>query len=73
MDPPGEGRELADATGRAIGAVVVDEDDLPRQAGQGELETLDEAGDVVALVEGGNDDGKLGRRSGREGEVGGRR
>jgi hypothetical protein len=65
-DPPVTGREFANPIGRVVGTVVVDEHDLPRQAGEGAVEPLDEAGHVVPLIEGGDDDGKIRRGSGRK-------
>ena len=43
----------------AVGGIVVDEDDFPGDAGERRLQPPVQHGDVVALVEGGDDDRKL--------------
>src|SRR6185437_6622050 len=45
--------------------IVVDKDDLPGNAGQRRFQPPVQHRDVVALVEGGNDDRKLGRNDGQ--------
>ena len=67
----------ADDLGRAVGAVVVDEDHFPMRACERALEGADESGDIVALVEGCDDDRQLRRCPGSRAlrgrhEVGGR-
>ena len=49
----------ADDLGGAVGGVVVDEDGLPAEAGQDDVEAGDDFADVGALVVGGQDDGKV--------------
>src|SRR6516165_12074041 len=44
-----------------IRRVVVDDDELPGDAGKSSLHGVDQMRNVVALVEGRNDDGELGR------------
>ena len=51
----------ADDRGRAVGAVVVDEDHFPMRASEHALEGADESGDIVALVEGCDNDRQLRR------------
>ena len=52
--------KLAHGLGGAVGRVVVDEDRLPGDAGERAIELLDEPGDVLALVEGRDDDRQIG-------------
>ena len=54
-------RDGADDRGRAVGAVVVDEDHFPMRASEHALEGADESGDIVALVEGCDNDRQLRR------------
>ena len=55
-------RQAAHHVPGAVGGIVVDEDDFPGHAGERGLQPPEQRGDVVALVEGGDDDRKL-RRS----------
>ena len=57
-------RQAAHHVPGAVGGIVVDEDDFPGDAGERRLQPPEQRGDVVALVEGGDDDRKLRRRSG---------
>ena len=54
-------REAADHFPGAVGGIVIDEDDFPGDAGKRRLQPPVQRGDVVALVEGGDDDRKLKR------------
>ena len=54
-------RQRAHHVGGAVRRVVIDEDDLPGDAGQRNAEALHQHLDIAALVEGGNDDGQLQR------------
>ncbi len=56
-------RQRADHVPGAVGRIVVDEDDFPGHARERRLQPPVQLGDVVALVEGGNDDRKLRRNS----------
>jgi hypothetical protein len=71
-DPAILPRQLADHVPGAIGGIVVDEDDFPGFARQCRLQPPVQRGDVVALVEGGDDDRKLRRNSGLRRVFGGR-
>jgi hypothetical protein len=59
-DPAILPREIAHHVRGRVRGIVVDEDDLPGHPFQGRLELLVQLGDVVALVEGGDDDRKRG-------------
>ena len=58
-DPAILPRQLAHDLPGAVGGIVVDEDDFPGDAGERRLQPPVQLGDVVALVEGGDDDRKL--------------
>ena len=49
---------------RAVARIVVDEDRFPFDAGEHRFEALEQRLDVLALIKGRNDDGKLGRTPG---------
>ena len=51
-------REAAHHLPGSIRRIIVDEDDFPGDAGEGGVQPPVQHGDVVALVEGGNDDRK---------------
>ena len=53
----------------AVGRIVVDEDDFPVDAGERARELLDQQRNVVALLEGRNDDAQLGRGTRRAGRL----
>ena len=52
-------RQAAHHVPGAVGGIVVDENDFPGHAGKRSLQPVEQRGDVVALVEGGDDDRKL--------------
>ena len=56
----------------AVGGIVVDEDDFPRNARKRGLEPPKKRGDIVAFVEGGNHDRKSRHRNGLRRVFGGR-
>jgi hypothetical protein len=55
-DPRAGGADGADSIGGAVGGVVVNEDHFIADAGEGVFEFVEQEGDVVALIEGRDDD-----------------